>query len=380
MHNYILFSFFIYFNLIAPVFPIQISNKYNNLISWIEENGGFVSKKIHPNETSLYNRVMKSNSSISKGELLSFIPEKIVLSSIHPLLNEVCRNAYGLYHKLDLECITLFISYDKYNKSSFFRPYYDYLPKLDIKIFPSEYEKEKLDLYEELEFDLYVGISNNKLKNGFNEDVEKILEKKGIKNPFEEFKYNYYLVKSRNFARPGSEFFFDLNSCVPFIELFNHDIEFNTDWGFDSDKKGFYLKAVKDIKIGEELTTTYGEQNNINLFMDYGFTLSYNKFKNPIRIKIGEFRYTFYPSNNEEKNIKEVLNAIKSLKEIFGFEKKKDKFIYNLLIKTLEEKIEKIMLIEKSDINIINIIEEITISLKEYIKILNDLIYQLDNI
>ena len=75
---------------------------------------------------------------------------------------------------------------------------------------------------------------------------------------------------------------------MPFIELFNHDNEFNTDWGFDTIKKGFYLKAVKDIKIGEELTTNYGEINNINLFMDYGFTLDNNKFKNSIRVKIGD--------------------------------------------------------------------------------------------
>ena len=378
MNNaYILLPFLIYFNSIIPLLSLSFSEKYNNLISWIKENNGYVSKKVYPLELSLDNRIMKSNSEIKRDELISFIPEKIVLSSINPLLNEICRKAYGLNHKNDLECIALFISFDKYNKNSFFKDYYNFLPKLNIKIFPSEYSKEKLDLFDELGFELYVGINNNKLKTGFNEEVENILKQKGIKDPFEEYKYNYYITKTRNFTRPGDEFFFDLNSCVPFIELFNHDNEFNTDWGFDTIKKGFYLKAVKDIKIGEELTTNYGEINNINLFMDYGFTLDNNKFKNPIRVKIGDYSYSFYPDDNYEKNIKDVLNTVKTLKEVYG---NNENLIYNLMVESFEKKLEKIRVINKDNVNIKNIVEENIISIEKYIKILKDYINKNNNI
>ena len=328
-YYYTLILLYLYSNLIKVVLPI--SNEYNNLITWIQKNAGFVNEKVIPDESSKYNRIMKSNKKIAKNELISFIPEKIILSSINPLLNSICRNAYGLYHTSDLECITLFITFDKFNKSSFFKPYYDYLPKFDMKYLPTSYSDEKLKLYDELEFDLHVGISNNKLKNAYNEQVEKILNKKGIKNPFEEFKYNYEIVKSRNFARPGSEFFFDLNSCVPFIELFNHDNNYNTDFEYDEKNKGFILKAVRDIIAGEELTVSYGNESNINLFMTYGFTLNYNKFKNSIRVKIGEGFFRFYPTENMNNNIKDIFNIAKSLKEIYGFEKNKERFIYNLM-------------------------------------------------
>ena len=363
---------YLFSNLIEVVLPI--SNEYNNLITWIQKNGGFVNEKVIPDESSKYNRIMISNKKIAKNELISFIPEKIILSSINPLLNPICRNAYGLYHTSDLECITLFITFDKFNKSSFFQPYYDYLPKIDMKYLPTAYSEEKLKLYDELEFDLHVGISNNKLKNAYNEQVEEILKKKGIKNPFEEFKYNYQIVKSRNFARPGSEFFFDLNSCVPFIELFNHDNDYNTDFEYDEKNKGFILKAVRDIIAGEELTVSYGNESNINLFMTYGFTLNYNKFKNSIRVKIGEGFYRFYPSENRNNNIKDIYNILKSLKEIYGFEKNKEIFIYNLMLEGLEKKLEKIRFIKKDDINIKNIIDELVISINNYINIIKDLI------
>ena len=368
MNYCILLILYIYLNLIFQI--KSISTEYINLISWIKNNEGFVSDKVIPEESSKYNRRIIAKEKISKDELISFIPEKIILSSINPFLNEICRHAYGLYHTSDLECITLFMTFDKFNNNSFFKPYYDYLPKLDLKNFPSEFPKERLELYTELEFDLYVGISDNKLKKAFNEDVEKILEKKGIKNPYEEFKYNYNLVKSRNFARPGSDFFFDLNSCVPFMELFNHDNEYNSDFFFDEKNKGFFLKATKDINKGEEVTVSYGNEHNINLFVTYGFTLNYNKYKNPLRVKIGKYQYSFYPSENKDKNIKDVLSVAQSLKEIYGFEKSKESFIYDLMIKELENKKEKINLIDKDDINIKNIVDEMIISIDNYIKIL----------
>lgn len=371
-YYYSLIILFFCLNLIQII--ISISPEYNNLISWIRNNGGFISDKITPDESSEFNRIMLSNKTISKNELISFIPEKIILSSINPLLNSICRRAYGLYHSSDLECITFFMTLDKFNKTSFFKPYYDYLPKFDMGGAPTSFSEKKLKFYEELEFDLYVGISNHKLQNAYNEEVEKILEEKGIKNPFEEFKYNYELVKSRNFARPGSDFFFDLNSCVPFIELLNHDNNYNTDFEFDEKNKGFILKAVRDINLGEELTLSYGIESNINLFVTYGFTLKNNIYKNSMRVKIGEGYYRFYPSESRERNIKDIYSIAKSLKEIYGFEKEKEIVIYNLMLDGLEKKLEKIRLIKEDDINIKNIIDELVMSIENYIIILKDLI------
>ena len=60
MHNtFLLFPFLIYFNLIKPLLSLSFSEKYNNLISWIKKNDGYISQKVFPIESSLDNRIMK---------------------------------------------------------------------------------------------------------------------------------------------------------------------------------------------------------------------------------------------------------------------------------------------------------------------------------
>ena len=88
---------------------LYISKEYSNLIKWIENNKGYISKKVEPVEESIYNRIIKSSEKIEKDELLAFIPEKIVISSINFLVNPECRKAYGVFHEQDLECIAFFL-------------------------------------------------------------------------------------------------------------------------------------------------------------------------------------------------------------------------------------------------------------------------------
>jgi len=349
---------------------LNISKEYLNLIKWIEKNDGYISKKVTPVETSKYNRIIKSSEKIENNELIAFIPEKIVISSINTKINPYCRKAYGLYHQQDLDCIALYLTFDTNDQNSFFKPYYDYLPEFDINMFPSEFSKEEQKLYEGIDLDIHIGIHDYKLGNAYNEYVEQILLEKNIKNNYEKYKYYFYLSQTRNFSRPNSKFFSDLNSVVPFMDLFNHDTNFNLDWEYSDEKKGFILYSVKNIEKGEELTTTYGEIDNMELFVVYGFTLENNKYKAPIRIKIEEYKYNLYPYEDEIKNKKGIINLINTLKERYGKEKDKEMFIYNLILNGLKEKLIEINLIKKDNINIRNIVEEEKISISKYISLL----------
>ena len=348
----------------------NISKEFLNLINWIEENDGYISKKVKPIETSKSNRIMKSSENIDKNELIAFIPEKLVISSINTKINPYCRNAYGLYHKQDLECIALFITLDIDNPNSFFKPYYDYLPEFDIKIFPSEFSKEEQKLYDEIDLDLHIGIHDHKLENAYNEYVEKMLLEKNVTNCYEKYKYYFYLAQTRDFSRPNSEFYADLNSVAPFMDLFNHDNNYNLEWEYCDEKSGFFLKSIKNIEKDVKLTINYGELDNINLFTVYGFTLENNKYKTPIRININEYKYTLYPSEDGNEIKKSIINLITTLKERYGSDKEKEMYIYNLILNGLNEKLNNINLIKRDNINIRNIVEEEKISISKYIFLL----------
>ena len=348
----------------------NISQEYINLIDWIRKNNGYISPKVKPIEESKFNRMIKSSEEIQKDELIAFIPEKIVISSINYIVNPICRSAYGLYHEKDLDCIALFLTLDINNQSSFFKPFYDYLPDFDIKIFPSEFPKEEQKLYEEIDLHFHISVHDYKLQEAYNEYVEQILLKHGVTNSYEKYKYYYYLSQTRNFSRANSKFFSEINSMVPFMDLFNHDSNFNLDWEYDDDKKGFIIKAIKDIESGKELTTTYGNVDNINLFVVYGFTLKNNIYKVPIRIKIGEFKYSLYPSDDKNKNKEEIVKLIETLKERYGFEKEKEILIKKLILNGLKEKLELIKQIKLDNLNIKNIVEEEIVNISRYIYIL----------
>ena len=363
----------LYFIILIILEYIQnISKEYINLINWIKANGGYVSEKVKPIELSKSNRIIISSEKIKKNELISYIPEKLIISSINFLANPICRNAYGLNHNQDLECIALFFTLDKENPNSFFKPYYDYLPEFDISVFPSEFTKEEQNLYKELDLDSHIGIHDTKLNNAYNEGVEQLLAKNKIINGFEKYKYYFYLAQTRNFARPNSDFLSDLNSEVPFMDLFNHDINYNLDWEYSDNKRAYFLNAIKDIEPNKELTISYGDIDNMELFTVYGFTLNYNKFKVPIRIKIDGFRYSLYPSEDDNINKKEIIKVFKTLQERYGFSKDKEIFIYNLILNGLYGKKEKINVIKLDNINIRNIVEEEKITISKLIDIIEN--------
>ena len=56
------------------------------------------------------------------------------------------------------------------------------------------------------------------------------------------------LVLTRNFGRKNSEFFEDINTMVPYLDLLNHNNNYNTDFNYDDKKHGFFLNAIKNIE------------------------------------------------------------------------------------------------------------------------------------
>lgn len=70
----------------------------------------------------------------------------------------------------------------------------------------------------------------------------------------------------------------DDSGMGPFVDMMNHKPpgQNNVIWTWDDTVNGKVVKAVLDIRRGEEIFISYGERSNTDLLTVYGFTLPEN--------------------------------------------------------------------------------------------------------
>ena len=349
----------------------SFSKEYLNLINYIKSYGGYINPKLSINEISSTNRYVLTKGNISKNEILLFIPEKILISKLHVNVNRKCNEAYGFQEDHDYDCLVYFLTIDKYNSSSMFKPYYDYLPKINKNDFIISLTKEEIKKYSETgiidglqHFYHFYNLSIEPVK----EKLKTFAEKNKIKYEkiLEEFFINFILVGTRNFGRP--DYFADFSTLVPYLDLLNHSDKNNTHWYYDEKKSGYYLIAIRDIKKNEEVTDSYGKYYNSYLFQTYGFVIPGNVIhdrlyvyinKNRVRLDLDSIDDTIYHifdnynynKINFDEAKKEALNTLFERKEYFENLKTERfalKVIFKEYIEILNVYINKIKLITVS--------------------------------
>ena len=307
-----------------------------NLYNFIISNGGYINPKLIPNEKSKTNRYIITSEKIPQNEKIIYIPDKVLISQIHKLVYKKCLEAYGPEEGNDFDCIVYFMTIDKYNSSSFFKPYYDYLPKMNKEDFITDLTQEEIDIYKDIGITKALEFYNKFYKKAL-EPVEQRLknfcEKKGIKyeNILNEFKYNFDMVATRNFGRPDS--YYDHSTMVPFLDLINHSDKNNTFWFYDDLKMGYTLIAGKDINPNEEITDLYGQYHNLHLYTNYGFVIPGNIYHEYVYIEINKEKYTFHEDNFNSA----INNIFSTLIKKENYDKiKAKKYVINCLNKKLE--------------------------------------------
>ena len=134
---------------------------------------------------------------------------------------------------------------------------------------------------------------------------------------FEEFMKMRILVGSRIFGYEKDNV--EESGLIPYVDMINHSKDSNTTWYYDDKKNSFILEATEDINKGDEINDDYGEKNNIDFLLYYGFTLNNND--DPIlRIKLEndslEFTKYNYSELINDENKKEILNILKKIFKI----------------------------------------------------------------
>jgi hypothetical protein len=281
-----LFIFVLLINAIS-----SFSEYYNNLHNWLISNGAFISKKIIPQEQNIYNRYIISKDDIKQNEEIIFIPNELTLSTLNNIVLDKCNlgfkefNSYASKEEkfsYDFDCLVYFLTIDIDNKNSFFKNFYNYLPQISKNDFPLYFPEEKINLLNQIELDVEIRRQSHFFNKSLIPVKNKILK---IENGLEKFKKNFILVSTRNLERRSS-FFEEVNTLVPYLDLLNHDNNFNTWFIYDEKREGFSLYAIKDIKKNEEITISYGKLNNLYLYSIYGFTIKDNIYRANINIKL----------------------------------------------------------------------------------------------
>ena len=346
---------------------LKYSKEYNNLFNFIISNGGYINPKLVPNEISKSNRIIIAKELIKKNEKILFIPDKVLISRIHKSIFKHCRDAYGIEDGYEYDCIVYFMTIDNYNSSSFFKPYYDYLPTFNQSDFIFDFSEKEIKMFEGT--GITEGIRNYKhfykrALEPVKEKLKKFAEEKNIKyeDILEKFKYNFDLVATRNFGRPES--YCDLNTMVPYMDLINHSDKNNTYWYYEDLDEGYTLISVRDIQKNEEITDSYGKYHNSMLYRTYGFVIPGNIYHDYVYVNISGESFTLnidYLNSNIDSmfekmvkrhklNFDDAKNSIlKDLnnKKSYYLKLKTNRYSLNIIIKEhidlLDKAIEKVL-------------------------------------
>ena len=348
-----------------------LSQEYINLVNYVKTNGGYISPKLTVNELSSTNRYILTKEEIKKDEIILFIPETILISKLHREVNRKCYEGYGPAEDHDYDCLVYFMTIDKYNSSSIFKPYYNYLPKIDKNDFIISLTKEEQETFKEA--GIIDGIQHfyyfyNQALEPAQDKLKHFAEKNKIKYEqiLEDFFTNFLLVGTRNFGRPG--YFADFSTMVPYLDLINHSDKNNTYWYYDEYKSGYYLISIRDIKKSEEITDSYGRYYNSYLYKTYGFVIPGNTVNDRVYAKINDniirldldfpndtifhifdkFDYNKIDFNDVKKKVLNILYERKKYFEGLKTERFALQVIFKEYIYILNEYINKIKLISFS--------------------------------
>lgn len=167
--------------------------------------------------------------------------------------------------------LMIFILQDRRNPNSFFKPYYDVLPKkLSMPIFWSEEDLKYLE-------GSYLLHQIADRIDAIEEDYKAICEvcpQLGEIATLEEFKWARMCVCSRNFGLQidGSR----TSAMVPHADMLNHYRPRETKWTFDDERQAFTITTLQTIQARSEIFDSYGQKCNHRFLLNYGFAVEQN--------------------------------------------------------------------------------------------------------
>jgi histone-lysine N-methyltransferase SETD3 len=168
--------------------------------------------------------------------------------------------------------LMLFLLIDRRNPDSFFKPYYDVLPRT-LANMPIFWEPHELAWLE----GSYLLVQIEERKRAIQADFEAIIGVwPALKEicTLDEFAWARMCVCSRNFGIVvnGTR----TSAMVPYADMLNHLRPRETKWTFDNTRGAFTITALQTIQSGAQIFDSYGQKCNHRFLLNYGFAVEFN--------------------------------------------------------------------------------------------------------
>ena len=244
------------------------------LLIWLNNNN------VNTNNLKIINqknneRGVVSSQNIKQGEYVFLIPKHLIITNktadMIPEIKEVNRYFRKTPTEINIIKITVFMlyaeAYEDVMSDVDWTPYFDTIPET-LDHIPTFWEDDLKYLKGSYLFKRVM--ERNKLMKEEFKILRKNLE------DFREFSFYEYqrmrsLVSSRNFKLTINNDI--VSAMVPLADMLNHSNTCQTTWSFNDRLQSYQMLAKASIKVGDEITDSYGVKPMDNYFMYYGFVL-----------------------------------------------------------------------------------------------------------
>lgn len=258
---------------------LVVDEDCNDFLPWLESKAGVGISSVLSIGKSAHGRALYAAEDIQTGDCLLKVPYSVQLApdNLPPEISCLLGDEVG-----DVAKVALLILHEKkLGKKSEWEPYVSCLPlpeHMHCSVFWSDEELEMIRLST-----LYEETLNQK------KQIEKhFLGVKLVFDQFperfqnvtlEEFTYAYGLVTSRGWESSRGV------SMIPFADFLNHDSTSQSYALSNESRQHSEVIADRGFAAGDEVQIRYGKFSNATLILDFGFTVSCNRY-DQVRIKL----------------------------------------------------------------------------------------------
>lgn len=249
-------------------------NKFQKLDVWLRENGSTY-PKLELRDFGNEVRGCHSIEDIENDETIIFIPLKCLITVEMGKNTAVGKQILQSTIQLDAPkhiFLMLFILIDMKNPQSFFKPYYDILPKTMYNM-PIFWKPHELD-YLKGSYILYqIEERIATIEADYNAICDISPEFPSYAT-LQEFQWARMIVCSRNFGLIVNGI--RTAAIVPYADMLNHHRPRETKWQFEDHLQGFTVTSLQRIPASSQIFDSYGMKCNHRFLLNYGFSVESN--------------------------------------------------------------------------------------------------------